>query len=416
MATIARRWPALSSELARAEVLNARWHEDGRQGALAINDIHLSSCFDQTAEAALQARLIPENCDEAWLYGAGCGALPQALLARNALQRLHVVILNPSVFVSALRHYPNEHWLEDPRVELSIARRDTPLRTPFCTTPPELHLAQDEAVPLRDRIQLELDTLLINNRAREQQAHSKNIETNLKSHADDGDVAEVYGSLSGGAVSIVAAGPTLDYHYGFLSLPQPIIAVDRALKLILARGIKPRYVVSIDPHPQISDYLDIPREEARDITLVYSPSITPEAAGRWPGPRLVAYGNSDLYDQAREHQPREALHHSGSVIHPAVDLAIRMGAHRILLFGADFSFPLAKRHADGSTATGCSLTIPDGAWVHDWNGERVPTLPNLRGYLRDLEDYIAKHPQVRFYSFGEQGARIEGSQLIRIRP
>ena len=49
------------------------------------------------------------------------------------------------------------------------------------------------------------------------------------------------------------------------------------------------------------------------------------------------------------------LYVGGSVIHPAVDLAVKMGAARITLFGADFAFPMNKTHAgwnDGDLGPG----------------------------------------------------------------
>ncbi|WP_459862160.1 motility associated factor glycosyltransferase family protein [Endothiovibrio diazotrophicus] len=410
---IRRRWPGLAKRLEGVTEAAAQWVEDGPHGALTASAIHLSSGFDPQAEARLQARLIPEQSAEAWVYGVGSGELPKALLARDTLRRLHVVILNPALFLAILHHYPDHEWLEDPRVELTLADHERALNTPFCAVPPELFLAADGAAPLRDRIQLELDTLLINRRVNEEQDHSGHIEENLATVAADGDVSELFATRPAGAVSIAAAGPSLDFHYGFLALPQPIIAVDRALKLLLSRGITPEIVVSIDPHPLVTDYLDIPAEQAASITLVYSPTIPPEAVARWPGRRLAAYGESALFDEAAARLPRGRLHQAGSVIHPAVDLAIQMGARHLLLFGADFSFPYNKRHANGSMVAGPPEAVESGAWVHDWEGKRVPTLPNLRGYLRDFEDFIARHPQARFYSFGAKGARIAGSHLIR---
>ncbi|MFT5155242.1 MAG: hypothetical protein ACI841_005253, partial [Planctomycetota bacterium] len=47
-------------------------------------------------------------------------------------------------------------------------------------------------------------------------------------------------------------------------------------------------------------------------------------------------------------------------------------------------------------------------WVVDGRGERVPTLPNLRGYLRDLERYLKAHQNVQFFKPCRLGALIEG--------
>ena len=99
----------------------------------------------------------------------------------------------------------------------------------------------------------------------------------------------------------------------------------------------------------------------------------------------------------------------GSVIHPAVDLAVKMGADRITLFGADFAFPMNKTHAgwnDGELGPAVSQAKH---WVLDGHGQRVRTQLNFRSYLCELERYIAGHPQVRFFNSSRAGAMIVGT-------
>ena len=56
-----------------------------------------------------------------------------------------------------------------------------------------------------------------------------------------------------------------------------------------------------------------------------------------------------------------------------------------------------------------TVAVP-GVWVEDVRGDRLPTLPNLTGYLRDLEYYIAAKPGVRFVNATRGGARIRGAE------
>ncbi|HAB01625.1 MAG TPA: motility accessory factor Maf-2, partial [Pseudomonas sp.] len=48
-------------------------------------------------------------------------------------------------------------------------------------------------------------------------------------------------------------------------------------------------------------------------------------------------------------------------------------------------------------------------WVLDGHGQRVRTQLNFRGYLIDLERYIARHPEVRFFNTSRAGALIAGT-------
>lgn len=97
------------------------------------------------------------------------------------------------------------------------------------------------------------------------------------------------------------------------------------------------------------------------------------------------------------------------MIHPAVDLAVKMGAVQVTLFGADFAFPGDKTHAGWSDG---DLGPQLGAakhWVLDGHGQRIKTQLNFRSYLCELERFIAGHPQVRFYNSSRAGAMIAGT-------
>ena len=125
---------------------------------------------------------------------------------------------------------------------------------------------------------------------------------------------------------------------------------------------------------------------------------------------MCGYSASPIYATLRQHS-RAQLYVGGSVIHPAVDLAVKMGADRITLFGADFAFPMNKTHAgwsDGDLGPRVNLARH---WVLDGHGERVRTQLNFRSYLCELERYIAGHPEVRFFNSSRAGAMIAGTQF-----
>jgi len=132
---------------------------------------------------------------------------------------------------------------------------------------------------------------------------------------------------------------------------------------------------------------------------------------RWPGPRCAFYERSARYAALARDLPRAVLATSGSVIHPAVDLAVRLGASEVRFSGMDFAHVGGRSHASGShhARRDSGADIRAGAWVLDGHGRRVPSLPNLVGYLRDLERYLARTPGVRFVNLSSAGARIAGA-------
>ncbi len=106
------------------------------------------------------------------------------------------------------------------------------------------------------------------------------------------------------------------------------------------------------------------------------------------------------------------LFNAGSVIHPAIDLACYLGAIQIIMLGTDFSFTKNKSHANANSSNQSSIPLNQAThWVLNYNGEKVPTLANFKGYLRDLERYINKHGGIEFINGSHLGAKIDGASL-----
>jgi len=410
--TVAERWPALAAWLRAAPSVTSTWVAEVPRRVLSIAGVQLEGAFEPEAEAACQARLVPTGATAATVYGFAQGTLARTLLRRDALRRLRVVILNPSVARESLRRIDHEDWLGDERVELVRGGECRELEMPFAAAPACLRLAADEAARLRDQIRLELATphLRRNLRDREQGLQA-NLEANLELVARDGDVAELFGSLAGATVRIAAAGPSLSDHFERLrDGAAPLVAVDAALGPLVRAGIVPDVVVSVDAHEEGPQrLLDLPAASLTGCVLVYFPVVAHATLRAWPGRRLAAYPPGGLCDALRARVARGELFSSGSVIHPTVDLAVRMGARRIELYGADFAIPRGQSHVSGSAWEFEYEVGPSTPWVLNEAGARVPSLANLVGYLRDLERYLATQAEVTFVNMSRTGAAIAGA-------
>lgn len=415
MAVLATRWPALAQALeqAPADALNAELVE-GLGSTLAVEGIQLSSRHDRLAEAHLQAASYPDApCLH--LYGPGLGDLPRALLQRP-VQRLEVYLLNLALFRLVLELLDQSDWLADPRLHLAQAFEGGELRLPFFAPPPELVLADDANAKVRDRLVSELH-LAFNNQPFHADAPEivERLAANAAFLAQDPSVAELFGSRPGARACVLATGPTLEQHFGYLRTLQQqpgrplLICVDTAYRPLIEQGIVPDIVVTLD---QRISQRHLPAQGNEAVTLVYLPLLAPELIQSWRGPRYVACSQSPVYEQLRKRQPMAVLHSAGSVIHPAVDLAVRMGAAEVALLGADFAFPGDRTHAgwlDGELGP----TMSDARhWVLDGHGQRVRTQLNFRSYLCELERYIAQHPQVRFINTSRDGAAIAGCEML----
>jgi len=418
LTTIQHRWPLAAQALAAAPPEpRAELVQNGPQQTLLVDGIHLTSSYDRQAEAVVQASLIPQDSCEAWVYGIGLGDLPRELLRRPQLRRVHVVLINPSVARQSFEFFDHQDWLLDERVEILTASGQSHVRLPFAAVPSCLQLADNDSARLRDLVVLELATPFIHKR---HTADNPELQARLRENepyvAADADVAELFGRYPGATILVAAAGPTLSEHYEKLrNRKSPLIAVDAALKPLTQAGVVPDVVVSIDFLVEAIGpfFREADLSACDNRTLVYFPSSPLGVLHTWPGKRFVAYSNAIMYRDVRRRLPRAALFSAGSVIHPAVDLAVRMGASQVVLFGADFAYPGGRSHVAGSIFARDIDRGMAGDWVLDGNGQRIPTAPNFLGYLRDLESYISKNRQVAFRNTHAGGARIQGAPLLK---
>ena len=411
---IQRRWPMLSARLLveNTSLLQAELME-GLGSTLSIDGIQLTSRHDRVREARLQADSLPIDSPVVHVYGTGLGDLQMELLARAGLEHLYVHILNGAVFALVLQLLDQQQWLGDPRVELMYAGDLAEIQLPFFALPSELVLADDFNAKIRDRLISETH-LMFNNSEFDPQAPDivERLQASLSLVQADDDVTRLFGTRPGQEVFVIATGPSLELHFDRLraireQAVRPLfICVDTAYRPLLDHGIRPDIVVSID---QRISTRHLPPEGTTDITLAYMPMVDPQVLKAWQGARYVGYSASPIYQHMRQQLPRGELYVGGSVIHPAVDLAVKMGAVQITLFGADFAFPNDKTHAgwdDGDLGPQLGAAKH---WVLDGLGQRIKTQLNFRSYLCELERYIAAYPQVVFYNSSRAGAMIAGT-------
>ncbi|MFY1667406.1 motility associated factor glycosyltransferase family protein [Pseudomonas sp. Pseu.R1] len=416
LAVIEQRWPHIALRLHAEDAWAVPAEQvDGQAWTLSVAGIQLTSRHDRIAEAQLQAASFPAQCAEAHVYGTGLGDVQRVMLGSSSLQALHVHILNGALFALVLQLLEQDDWLSDPRVVLAYADERTEIQLPFFALPAEMVLADDSSARIRDRLVSEVH-VNFNNREFSTD-NPENIERLKQGRAlleSDSDVAALFGTHAGRDVFVIATGPSLQQHLPRLSnvsqsAQRPLlICVDTAYVPLRNQGIRPDIVVSID-HRISSRHLPAPDSEG--ITLVYLPGQDAAMLNAWQGPRFVGYSSSPMYAEIRQQTPRASLFVGGSVIHPAVDLAVQMGAASITLFGADFAFPGGKTHTgwqDG--ALGPELNIAKH-WVLDGRGNKVKTQLNFRSYLIELERYITQHPDVRFFNTSRDGALITGTHF-----
>lgn len=420
VAIVKRRWPELAELISSAQMpAQVDVVEDAPERTLAIDGIQLSSRYDRLREAKQQASLIPGGSEVAHVYGLATGDLPRTLLSRAELKQVNVVVMSLAVARASLTYLDHSDWLSDPRVNLLTASSGGDLQFPFACAAAILYLADEGGARIRDQLYLELASPYI---SLQQASLRENLQDRMAQNAEfiqqDECVSSLFSTQQGKEIFIAAAGPTLADSFQWLADRREtlfVIAVDASVTPLIRAGFVPDLVISVDAATQLFElfFAEIDPVDFSSVPLVYFPVVERKLLENWPGQRVLAYSWSKLYDDLVKTHPRGDLFASGSVLHSATDLAVKLGAARIYLAGADFSFPKGQSHVEGCAAY---IDVNDtrlvSYWVLNGHGERVPSSQNFRGYLRDLERYLAWHPEVDFVNCSMEGAKIEGARPL----
>jgi hypothetical protein len=270
----------------------------------------------------------------------------------------------------------------------------------------EVKFCDTSAYPVRDQV-----FSLVNERFNEGIQYRAQLENDTahwqankpRMESEDKPVESLFGSRPGANVIVATSGPSLDGQLEWLRGHRDtsiLVTVNSSLRTLMRAGIVPDYVVVIDSNEIIAKDLDtLEVEPLKSSTLVYEPVVTPKLVQAWPGPRCYSVN--------------KVLWASGSVLHPAVDLAVKLGAKSVTLLGADFCYVSNRYYTTG--AANKVPIMPDVAAsmpTFDGNGNETSTQPSLARYHRHLERYIAEHPEVQWFKRGRKGVEIRGAQWL----
>ncbi len=382
----------------------------GARQTLVLDGIHLASPLNPAAEADFVAdQALPRRVAHAWVYGTG-NELIRAALARA--DKLTVVGLSARASAAQIAE-TRPSWLGDPRVSLLSPHEAPTPQTPRLIAAAELRMA--DISPIRDRLlfaqaRASQDAFLGARVARREQVGR----ANRARYPEDAPVSSIFGAGRAWA-AVAAGGPTLLSGLASFAARRAegtLIAVSTALVPLLRAGVPPDVVVMVDPHPALGRHLDgVDPEVIRTIPLVYALDLHPDVLARWPGPRLAALLDLPSYQPLMSDHPIGSLFCSGTVTHAALDLAVKMGASDVVLLGADLAFPGGLSHAEGAVFE--RAPGPIKVQVESVSGTSVATDVNLLSYLRAMEQYLEKTPNVRFWNTSTTGARIAGAEPYR---
>lgn len=246
---------------------------------------------------------------------------------------------------------------------------------------------------------------------------SGNIIKNLPIIEVDNGIIQLKNRFKGKSAFIISAGPSLEKNIDELKKVGNkgiIISVGTAVKKLLAKGIKPDYIVAIDGLLNIKMQLE--GIERQDIPLIYFPTINHEALSLYKGKRYSAFPDGDNYfEELNSKQEKGILRSGGSVATVAIDFGKYIGCNPIIFVGQDLALSdTGHTHVSGTLKEGYKNTLKNLREIDGINGGKVKTVKNLYIYLRWIESYIKDNQSIQFINATEGGAKISGTEVMKL--
>ena len=217
---------------------------------------------------------------------------------------------------------------------------------------------------------------------------------------------------------IVSAGPSLDKNIEDLKAAKGhsmIIAVDSAIRKMMAHNIMPDIIITIDSHKPLVLFED---ERIKTIPMVVCGQTRCEIYKEQTGPIFVFADNMfTLRFYENFNKTISTLETGGSVANNAYSLARFLGFKNIILVGQDLAFTDNRKHASDVYKEKEIGEDEDEkyTYVEDMNGKPILTYTNFCIYKEWFEGEIKDHPECNVINATEGGANIKGAKNMKLQ-
>ncbi len=256
------------------------------------------------------------------------------------------------------------------------------------------------------------------------------------------DISSLARTNVGKPIICVAAGPSLQKNIGLLKEIQNevfIIAVSAVLKPLLAYGIKPDLVTTLDMHHEIQRYLE--GLDLKDLRIAVEMSCYFGVMENMPANYIISVASTTgrtylsrlLEDLDIRIKDEEKISGAMTVAFMSVLIANLMGASEVILLGQDLAFE-EFTHIPGATFSNKLNIFQENGqdyfhfdflglqkdavvpvvWIKGYNKERVPTTPQFDIYRQFIERMIIGR-KLKIVNSTEGGAFIKGTEHISLQ-
>ena len=343
-------------------------------------------------------------------------------------QKIFVLILNPDIFLEFINSNIEKKFIQSENIELVYGNEEilmkkisnildnASLKGKLVINSPLFKLSKDYYPKLYDII----DKIMIDKQSLEKDREivEKNIDANMKIVIESIGVKEYRDKHKNSTIFIISGGPSLNKNINELKNIKNngvIISVGTVVDVLMKNGIKPDYIVVIDPllnvYNQLENYLQL------EIPLVYIPSVNSKLLNNYSGKKIVAFPDKDSYYSKMEEKYNKGLIQTGgSVATTALDFANQLGATNIVFVGQDLALSSnLNTHATGTLLNKEKTNLNNLIEIESVDGKKIYTLKNLYHYLRWIEKYIGENKNIAYIDATEGGAKIKGTKAVKLK-
>ncbi|MBN1930576.1 MAG: DUF115 domain-containing protein [Desulfobacterales bacterium] len=396
---------------------------------------------DPEADAYKFLEMVPEHSTGfVGLLGMGLGYEALALLQqRPSIRHLVVFERMPGIFKQALHLMDLSPLLLDPRLILSVnaepeiekilapANRALQLETIHILNHlPSFFYDMKGCQALKDKVfdyvnkynvggatTFKFGSHFLDNRF----SHLKSIHHNYL-------LESLRGAFSGIPAIIVAGGPSLDRNIHLLPTAKDkavIIGVDTVLPAMLAQGILPEFITSIDPqeltYEKFADVIPM----TKGVSLICAAWVTPKVPKLFPAEHVFwTFSGNPMENWLSTLLGGKILTGgAGTVAHLNLISAIILGCSPIIFVGQDLAFSDFKDHAQNTVLSNENQmnnmlkSDADILWVEGIHGRRVPTSRSFYSDKQHFEKIMAENSG-HYINATEGGVHLQGTESLSL--
>jgi hypothetical protein len=421
--------------------------ETAKNGSLTLvyhhnqTPFYLHSRFNPEAESLKLVKKKDFHADHIVVFGLGLGYhLQQVMELKDPLARVFLVEPEVEIFHQSLKctdwkrllnrkdfFYvlgPDTGAISDIIHQfINIAGFD---KLEFIELPSETRLLNVFFGKAKEAIEAEVKSNLYDFKTRLAESYMvpRNVLKNLPLVLKTKPITVLKDAFKGTPGVIVSAGPSLDRNILELKKIRDravIVAVDTALKPLLARSIRPHFTAAGDPSHK--NYLHLQgTEHIPRHFIVAEPGISHQVYRDFKDRIFsLSVGKAIVRMLENHSEPLGEVQAWGSVISIALDFAVYMGLNPIIFVGQDFAFSGTRNHCRGTSWEEKIIEYSRGLdelqrfetqsiagnrkvlETLDIYGHKIYSSERLMLYKNFLAKLVSGYPHVRFINATEGG-------------